>query len=196
MRCIIPSHSEADICRIYITPKLHQAGWQDDQIREQVTFTHGRIVPTGSRARRKVQKRADYILYYRHDYRIAVLEAKDDSHLAADGLPQAKEYAQILGVRFAYASNGREILEFDSETGELKEITTFPSPEELWMRVNPLSAANSERLLTPTRTTKQLRYYQDISINRAVEAILSGKKRLLMTMATGTGKTGELHRCT
>jgi type I restriction enzyme, R subunit len=181
--------NEADTCRNYITPKLHTAGWIDDQIHEQVTFTHGRIVVAGNRAIRKSQKRADYVLYYRRDYRMAVVEAKDESHHAVDGLPQAKEYAKTLGVRFAYATNGHDILEFDFQTGELKETETFPSPDELWGRVNPVPVGNVEQLLTPTRTNKQLRYYQDISINRSVAAILAGQKRLLLTLATGTGKT-------
>jgi type I restriction enzyme R subunit len=181
--------NEADTCRKYITPKLHAADWDDDQIHEQVTFTHGRIVPAGNRVIRKIQKRADYVLYYRRDYPVAVIEAKDESHHPADGLPQAKEYAQTLGLRFAYASNGHGILEFDSTTGELREIGAFPSPTELWARVNNIPAQNVERLLTPTRTNKHLRYYQEIAINRAVEAILSGQNRLLLTLATGTGKT-------
>lgn len=182
--------SEADTCRKYITPKLHDAGWQDaDQIREQVTLTHGRIVPTGKVAVRKKQKRADYVLYYRRDFRIAVVEAKEEVHHAADGLPQAKAYAQIMGVRFAYATNGHDILEFDTQTGELRELTAFPSPEELWQRLNPVPAGREEQLLTPTRTSKQLRYYQELAINRAVEGVLEGQKRLLLTLATGTGKT-------
>src|SRR5574338_522828 len=108
--------NEADTCRRYITPALHAAYWDDDQIHEQVTFTHGRIVPTGKRAVRKVQKRADYLLYYTRDFPIAVVEAKDESHYAVDGLPQAKEYAQTLGLRFSYATNGHDILEFDAST--------------------------------------------------------------------------------
>ncbi len=90
-----------------------------------------------------------------------MVEAKDVSHHADDGLLQAKEYAQVLGVRFAYASNGHEILEFDLQTGELNEIYTFPSPEELWSRVNNLAAKSTESLLAPVRTNKQLRYYEE-----------------------------------
>lgn len=181
--------TEADICRTYVTPKLRAAGWTDEQIREQVTFTHGRIVPTGGRVARKVQKRADYLLYYQSNFKLAVVEAKDDSHRAVDGLPQAKEYAKMLGLRFAYATNGHEILEFDFETGELKEVMNFPTPEELWQRVNPVPADTTQRILTSVRTNKQLRYYQEIAINKAVEKILSGSKRVLLTLATGTGKT-------
>ncbi|MGQ0603161.1 MAG: EcoAI/FtnUII family type I restriction enzme subunit R [Anaerolineales bacterium] len=182
--------TEADICRLYVTPALLSAGWDSlEQIREQYTITHGRVVPTGKRAVRKSQKRADYVLHYRRDYRLAVVEAKKSIRHVADGLPQAKEYAQTLGVRFAYATNGRDILEFDSLTGELRELQAFPSPEELWSRANHLSTDHAEKLLTPSRTKQPLRYYQDIAINRAVEAILSGQKRVLLTLATGTGKT-------
>jgi type I site-specific restriction endonuclease len=131
--------NEADTCRTLVTPKLRSAGWTDDQIREQVTFTHGRIVPSGRQVARKVQKRADYLLYYQSKYRVAVIEAKDDAHRAVDGLAQAKEYAKMLSLQVAYATNGHEILEFSYQTGELKEIDCFPMPEELWNRVNPVS---------------------------------------------------------
>ncbi|MEW5938930.1 MAG: EcoAI/FtnUII family type I restriction enzme subunit R [Chloroflexota bacterium] len=181
--------NEADTCRVLITPKLHAAGWSDEQIREQVTFTHGRIVPTGGRVARKIQKRADYLLYYQPSYKIAVVEAKDDTHRAIDGLPQAKEYAKTLGLRFAYAANGHEILEFDFVEGKLCEIENFPSPDELWERVNPVPQDDAQRILANPRTNKQLRYYQEIAINRAMEAIVSGKNRVLLTLATGTGKT-------
>lgn len=185
--------NEADTCRKYITPKLHAAGWDDDQIREQVTFTDGRIVPSGRRAVRKEQCRADYILRYTSDYPIAVVEAKAEGVNAYDGFGQAKGYAEILGVKFAYATNGHEILEFDYNTGETRELKRFPSPDQLWERLNRGKSfddgSRKEQLLSPTRSKYPLRYYQEIAINRAVEAILSGKKRLLLTLATGTGKT-------
>jgi type I restriction enzyme R subunit len=181
--------NEADTCRTLVTPKLRSAGWTDEQIREQVTFTHGRIVPSGGQVARKVQKRADYLLYYQSNYKVAVIEAKDDTHRAVDGLGQAKEYARMLGLQYAYATNGHEILEFSYQTGELKEIDCFPTPEELWNRVNPVPQDLSQRVLHNTRTTKQLRYYQEIAINKALESILSGQKRVLLTLATGTGKT-------
>jgi type I restriction enzyme R subunit len=181
--------NEADTCRTLVTPKLRTAGWTDEQIREQVTFTHGRIVPSGGQVARKVQKRADYLLYYQSKYKLAVIEAKDDTHRAVDGLAQAKEYAKMLGLQYAYATNGHEILEFNFKTGELKEIDCFPTPEELWNRVNPVPQDAAQRILNNTRTTKQLRYYQEIAINKALESILSGQKRVLLTLATGTGKT-------
>jgi type I restriction enzyme R subunit len=105
--------TEADTCRTYVVPKLHAAGWEDEQIQEQVTFTDGRIVPIGGRVTRKKQKRADYILRYRRDFPIAVVEANAGYRPPADGLPQAKAYAQALGLKFADANNGRAIIEFD-----------------------------------------------------------------------------------
>src|SRR5574341_1090715 len=183
--------SEADTCRTYVIPKLHAAGWDDEQIREQVTFTDGRIVPIGGRATRKKQKRADYVLRYRRDYPIAVVEAKAGYRHPADGLPQAKAYAETLGLKFTYATNGRAIIEFDYLTGATNELAHFPSPNELWRRLYGINEPGKADtiLLAPSRTSKILRYYQDIAINRAVEAILKGDQRLLLTLATGTGKT-------
>jgi type I restriction enzyme R subunit len=183
--------TESDTCRTYVVPKLYAAGWEDQQIREQVTFTDGRIVPIGGRATRKKQLRADYILRYRRDFPIAVVEAKAGYRHPADGLPQAKAYAQILGLKFSFATNGKEIIEFDYLTGATSELTQFPSPDELWRRLYGDQAPDKkdEILLAPSRTPKTLRYYQDIAINEAVQGILDGKLRLLLTLATGTGKT-------
>jgi type I restriction enzyme R subunit len=185
--------NEADTCRILITHKLKAALWDDDQIREQISFTDGRIVAIGNHAKRKTQRRADYILRYSHDYPIAVVEAKAENVNAFDGLQQAKLYAEMLGVKFAYASNGHTTIEHNYLTGETKEIDSYPSPDELWRRLNgnsPFAAENAkEQLLTPARPKNPLRYYQEIAINRAVEAILTGQKRILLTLATGTGKT-------
>lgn len=183
--------TEADTCRTYVIPKLHRANWTDDQIREQVSFTDGRILVAGQRTARKKQKRADYILRYRHDFPIAVVEAKAEYHHAAEGLPQAKTYAQILGLKFAYATNGMNIIEFDFMTGETTEINEFPSPDVLFGRLygGTINKENEKVLLSPARSNKPLRYYQDIAINRTVETILNGENRLLLTLATGTGKT-------
>ena len=177
--------TEADTCRTYVLPKLYRADWKDDQIREQVSFTDGRILVAGHRTARKKQKRADYILRYRHDFPIAVVEAKAEYNHAANGLPQAKAYAEALGLKFAYATNGREIIEFDFLTGETAELSDFPSPEILFGRLygETLRKQDEKTLLAPARTSKPLRYYQDIAINRAVEAILKGQKRLLLTLA-------------
>ena len=183
--------TEADTCRTYVTPKLYAAGWEEEQIYEQVTFTDGRIVPIGGRTTRKKQLRADYILRYRRDYPIAVVEAKAEYRHPADGLAKAKVYAETLRIKFAYATNGKAIIEYDYLTGETKELESFPKPNELWKRLNGSDEPGKadEILLAVSRTTKKMRYYQDIAINRAVEEILKGKTRLLLTLATGTGKT-------
>src|SRR3990170_6437773 len=114
--------TEADTCRMYVLPKLREGGWTDDQIREQKYFTDGRIVVTGRKYLRKPGKKADYLLYYRPDYRIAVVEAKANYKNPADGLQQAIEYAEILGLRFAYSTNGAGIVEHDYTTGEQQAV--------------------------------------------------------------------------
>ena len=187
--------TEADTCRKYVLPKLYAAGWNDDQINEQKSFTDGRIVPVGEKARRRYPKRADYLLRYTRDLTIAVVEAKAAYKLPGDGLQQAKEYAQMLGLSFAYSTNGHGIVEFDFAAGKERQVDTFPSPEQLWKRLRSVAGLDDDqiagRALTPADTSigKSHRYYQEIAINRAVQAILKGDKRILLTMATGTGKT-------
>jgi type I restriction enzyme R subunit len=188
------SSTEADTCRKYVLPKLYAAGWTDDQINEQRTFTDGRIVVVGSKVTRRPQKRADYILRYTRDFPIAVVEAKASYKKPGDGLQQAKEYADILGLKFAYSTNGHGIREHDFQTGQESDAEAFPSPEDLWRRLRAqegMSAAAGNRLLTPYYhlSGKSPRYYQEIAINRVVQAILQGNHRVLLTMATGTGKT-------
>jgi len=126
--------TEADTCRKYILPKLYAAGWNDDQISEQKSFTDGRILVVGNRARRRPCKRADYLLRYARDFMLAVVEAKAAYKLPGDGLQQAKEYAGILGVKFAYSTNGHGIVEFDFTTGQERHVDFFPKPAELWQR--------------------------------------------------------------
>ncbi len=189
--------TEADTCRKYVLPKLIQAGWDDDShsFTEQKTFTDGRIVLAGSKTRRHPQKRADYLLRYTRDFMIAVVEAKAAYKKAADGLQQAKDYAEILGLQFAYSTNGHGIVEFNFITGQESELDAFPSPDELWSALRAAHCLDddnlAQRLLTPSYhvTGMTPRYYQEIAINRVVEAILQGKHRILLTMATGSGKT-------
>jgi len=188
--------NEADTCRRYVVPLLQAAGWDNDpyRINEQVTFTDGRIIVAGRRGRRRPGKRADYILRFRPDFPIAVVEAKPSYSTPGEGLQQAKDYAEILGLKFAYATNGHGIIEFDYTTGLEREIDTFPTPEELWARLTTdqsLSTDAAERLLAPAYhlSGKSPRYYQEIAINRAVQAVAQGNPRILLTMATGTGKT-------
>jgi len=188
--------NEADTCRKYVVPKLTEAGWDDEPhlIAEQRYFTDGRIVVAGNKARRRPQKRADYLLRYTRDFTLAVVEAKPTYQTPGDGLQQAKEYAEMLGLKFAYATNGQGIIEFDYFTGQERLLDAFPAPAELWARHQAgqgLKAEAAERLLTPSYHVagKPTRYYQEIAINRTVEAVLQGKRRILLTMATGTGKT-------
>ncbi len=188
--------TEADTCRVYITPALQKAGWESEQhsIAEQRTFTDGRIIVRGNQATRRPAKRADYILRYTHDFPIAVVEAKAEDKPAADGLQQAKDYAKILDLKFAYATNGKDIIEYDFLTGLENRLAVFPSPAELWSRLlagGALTRDAEARLLTPANiaTGKEPRYYQRIAIDRVIQAIAQGEKRILLTMATGTGKT-------
>src|SRR5712691_9690842 len=110
--------TEADTCRKFVLPSLYSAGWNDDQISEQRTFTDGRIMVSGNKVWRRPQKRADYLLRYRPNLMVAVVEAKPSHKTPGDGLQQAKEYAQILDLKFAYGTNGKDILEFDFLTGK------------------------------------------------------------------------------
>jgi len=189
--------TEADTCRRFVVPKLQAAGWDNEpySIAEQRTITDGRIVPVGRGFVRRPSKRVDYLLRYRRDFPLAVVEAKPEYKTAADGLQQAKQYAEMLGLKFAYASNGPDTLEFDYFTGLEKTISAYPSPEELWRRYRDGKQLKNdtavEQLLTPINFTLRQgeRYYQEIAINRVVEAIVTGKHRILLTMATGTGKT-------
>ena len=188
--------TEADTCRKYVLPKLIAAGWDDEphSFTEQRTFTDGRIIVSGGKPRRGKKKRADYLLRYTRDFPIAVVEAKANYLKPASGLQQAKEYAEILGLKFAYATNGAGIVEFDFTAGSETELDAFPSPTDLWARLRqaePLSKEQAECLLSPfyVEAGRSPRYYQEIAINRAVQCILQGKKRILITMATGTGKT-------
>jgi len=129
--------NEADTCRKLVTPKLVAAGWVDEphSFTEQRTFTDGQMIPIGNRVFRRPGKRPDYLLRYTRDFLIAVVEAKPDYKNSGDGLQQAKDYADILGLKFAYSTNGNLIVEFDHLTGEERERDTFPSPRELWRRL-------------------------------------------------------------
>lgn len=188
--------TEADTCRKFVVPLLQKAGWDNEphSIAEQRTITDGRIIPVGKGFMRKPPKRVDYLLRYTRDFPLAVVEAKAAYKAAADGVQQAKAYAEMLGLKFAYATNGHEIIEIDYTTGLEQTVSAYPTPEELWQRyraASGLEEASSDRLLTPYNHSvgKNERYYQQIAINSAAEQILKGRRRLLITMATGTGKT-------
>jgi type I restriction enzyme R subunit len=189
--------TEADTCRKLVIPKLLAVGWDSDphSIAEQRTITDGRIVPVGKGFVRKPPKRVDFLLRYSRDFPLAVVEAKANYKAAADGVQQAKTYAEMLGLKFAYATNGHEIIEIDYSTGLERSVTSYPAPAELWARyrqaIGVSDPAQADRLLTPLNHAvgKGERYYQQIAINRAVEGALKGDRRMLLTMATGTGKT-------
>ena len=190
--------SERDICTKYITPALVEAGWDiKKQIKEEVTFTDGRVIVRGNVTTRGKKKRADYILYYKSNLPIAVVEAKDNKHSIGDGMQQAINYAEILDLQFAYSSNGDGFIEHDMKNGTEKEISLeeFPSPEELWNRYKGIKeiTPEQEKIITEpyyfSQGDKTPRYYQRIAVNRTVEAIAKGQDRILLVMATGTGKT-------
>ena len=190
--------NEADTCRKYVVPKLQAAGWETApcSIAEQRYFTNpkGRIRIVSGKVIRGDPKKSDYLLRYRSDFPIAVVEAKADYKTPGAGLSQAKEYAEILDLKFAYSTNGKGIVEFDYLTGLERSVDSFPTPDELWSRRNsakPLPESAQEKVLAPCYPDpdRPPRYYQQIAINRAVDHIVRGRKRILITMATGTGKT-------
>ena len=190
--------TEADTCRKFVVPRLQAAWWDTPPhlINEQRTFTDGRIIFAGGKARRGRQKRADYLLRYRPDFPIAVVEAKAAYRQAGDALQQAKEYAEILGLKFAYATNGTEIIEFDYTTGVERTVTAFPEPDELWRRLRAAEGIEdesvAEKLLAPNwpDRARPLRYYQEIAVNRATQGGAAGAAAgFSSTLCTGSGKT-------
>ncbi|MBF0103133.1 MAG: DEAD/DEAH box helicase family protein [Desulfobacterales bacterium] len=194
--------SERDICTKLIMPALEKAGWdKHTQILEEVSFTAGKIYVRGKLSTRGKAKRADYILYYKPNIPIAVIEAKDNNHSIRAGIQQSLEYAQILDIPFAFSSNGDGFL-FHDKTIDNEKIETeiglddFPSPEKLWEKYKlfkNLSNVHAEKIISQDyyfdSSNRTPRYYQQIAINRSIEAIATGKNRILLVMATGTGKT-------
>lgn len=194
--------SEQDICTQYILPALVRAGWDiSKQVREQVYFTDGRIYVKGNRTQRGKAKKADYILYYKPNIPIAVIEAKKNIYPLGAGMQQALNYANILDLPVAFSSNGDGFLEHDkSGFSSLIErelsLDNFPSPDELWQKYKKfkqLETSEAEKIASFDyffdSHGRQPRYYQQIAINRTVEAIAKGQNRLLLVMATGSGKT-------
>lgn len=196
------SLSERDICTKYITPAITAAGWNlHSQIREEVSFTKGRIIVRGKLHTRGEQKRADYILYYKSNIPLAVIEAKTNSHGVGSGMQQALNYAETLGVPFVFSSNGDAFLLHDrtgmaDKTEQELSLDAFPSPTELWQRYcqwkgleTPEARHTVEMPYYDDGTGRSPRYYQAIAINNTVEAIAKVQQRILLVMATGTGKT-------
>lgn len=195
------SFSERDICTKRITPAIIAAGWDvHTQVREEVSFTKGRIIVRGKLVSRGKGKRADYILSAKPNVRLAVIEAKDHTHSVGDGIQQALEYAETLGLPFAFSSNGAGFIFHDrtaqSEPRErLITMEEFPSPDELWARyckwkgLDHVASTVALQDYHDDGSGKEPRYYQINAVNAAVEAIAKGQNRILLVMATGTGKT-------
>ena len=195
------SLTERDICTKFITPALRAAGWDEiSQLREEVTFTAGRIVVRGRLVARRKRKRADYVLYVKPNIPIAVIEAKDNAHSVGDGMQQALDYAETLRIPFAFSSNGDGFV-FHDRTGASTPpevnlpLDAFPSPGDLWGRYRTwkgLTPEAEEVVLQDYYEDgggKTPRYYQANAVNAAIEAIAKGQDRILLVMATGTGKT-------
>ena len=195
------SLSERDICTKFITPALELAGWDIQvQVREEVSFTNGRIIVRGRLHTRGKRRRADYLLSYQKNQPIAVIEAKDNKHSLGDGMQQALAYSDALDVPFVFASNGDGFLFHDrtglgGQTETMLGLDDFPSPETLWERycrykgIGPAERQVVEQPYFDDGSGRSPRYYQRIAINRAVEAVARGQDRILLVMATGTGKT-------
>lgn len=196
------SLSERDICTKFITPALANAGWDTQkQLLEEVTFTDGKIYVRGKMVARGAKKRADYILYYKPNIPIAVIEAKDNKHSVRAGLQQALDYAEVLDIPFVFSSNGDGFI-FHDKTVTDSTIETelaldeFPSPTELWRKYTKfkgIEAPEKEKIVAQDYyfdgSGRRPRYYQQVAINRTIEAIAKGQNRILLVMATGTGKT-------
>ena len=196
--------TETDIRTKFITPSIVGANGEKwnvmTQIREEAYFTKGRVIVRGKTVKRGEAKKADYILYFKPNIPLAVVEAKDNNQAVGAGMPQALEYAEILDVPFAYSSNGDAFLEHDrtatsgTVTREIP-LNQFPTPEELWSRYCAAKGWTEDQQKVTTQdyyddgSGKSPRYYQLIAINRTVEAIARGENRILLVMATGTGKT-------
>lgn len=190
--------TEEDIKIKYINPAIEKSGWDINRnVKFEYCFTDGRIIVRGNKTKRGDKKKADYLLYYLPNIPIAVIEAKDNNHSVGDGMQQAIEYANVLDVPFAYSSNGDGFIEHDMRAGKERELkmNEFPSPEEIWKRYKGIININEEqeKLITEpyyfNMGDKTPRYYQVIAINKTIEAIAKGKNRILIVMATGTGKT-------
>ncbi|WKK59300.1 EcoAI/FtnUII family type I restriction enzme subunit R [Sphingobacterium sp. BN32] len=196
--------SESDICDLFITPAIKDAGWDPyTQIRREVTLTPGPVIVRGEMSARNKNKKkfADYVLAWKPGTRIAVIEAKENNHSVSHGMQQALGYANILGIPSAFSSNGDAFASHNKVAADGEDIETefplegFPNPKELWERykkMHNIKDKEEELVLQPYYTdgsNKEPRYYQIEAINRTIEAVARGEKRILLVMATGTGKT-------
>ncbi len=194
--------SEADIKAKFITPALIKAGWDEQtQIGREIFFTDGRIYVKGKLTARGKRKFADYILFYKPNIPVAIIEAKDNKHSVKSGIQQALDYANILDISCVFSSNGDGFYFHDktASNGQIEKelsLNEFPSPEILWEKYKKYKGIENEEVERVAlqdyfldTSGKKPRYYQQIAINRTVEAIAKGQKRILLVMATGTGKT-------
>ncbi len=195
------SLSERDICTKFITPAVIHAGWDAmSQIREEVYFTKGRIIVRGKLVTRGKAKRADCILYYKPNIPLGLIDAKDNNHSVGDGMQQALDYAETLHIPFVFSSNGDGFVFHDRtcQSGAIETnlaLDAFPSPQELWARYRAWKGLDPQAESTVLQdyfddgSGKTPRYYQVNAVNAAIEAIAQGQDRILLVMATGTGKT-------
>lgn len=190
--------SEQDISTKYIVPAIQKSGWDImTQVSEQESITDGRIIVSGKTIKRGKIKKPDFILSYQKNFPIAVIEVKDNNHSIASGIGQAIGYAKILDTPFAYSTNGDGFLEHDFLTGKERELSIeeFPTREELYLRYKKAKniSDTSEKVIKypyyQGNSKKTPRYYQQVAINRTIKAVAEEQKRILLVMATGTGKT-------
>lgn len=193
--------SERDICTKFISPAIEQAGWnRQTQYLEEVFFTDGKIYVKGRLTARGLRKRADFVLYYKPNIPIAIIEAKDNNHTVSAGMQQALDYAEILDIPFVFSSNGDGFLFHDKTNNNQIEqelsLEEFPSPEQLWEKYKSFKGIVGTRAQQIVEqdyffdgSGRRPRYYQQNAVNRTLEAIARGQDRILLVMATGTGKT-------
>ncbi len=189
--------SEEDIKFRFIEEALSNSNWKKEQIRKEYAITDGSVVIKNKKAKRSKPLRADYLLSYKDNLPLAVVEAKKQEYSVSHGIQQAMNYAKKLDIPFCYSSNGDGFIEYDFLKGIQRnlKLEEFPTPEELWSRYTQKKAINSdqEKIITQAYSYKkgdnQPRYYQRIAINKTVEAVAKGQDRILLVMATGTGKT-------
>lgn len=193
--------SERDICTKFITPALENSEWDKfRQFKEEVNFTDGRIIIRGKLSTRGKRKRADYILYYKPNIPIGIIEVKENNHSVGAGMQQALEYADILDLPFVFSTNGDRFLFHDKTNSQNLEseieLTDFPSPEVLWekyLKFKGIATDEAKKVVEQDYffdgSGRSPRYYQQNAINLTLEAIAKGQNRILLVMATGTGKT-------
>lgn len=194
--------TERDIITKYLIPAIQKAGWDiKTQVREEVFFTDGRIFVKGHKTARGERKRADVFLYFKPNIPIAIIEAKDNNHSLGAGMQQGLEYAAILDIPIVFSSNGDGFLEHDRtlSSGQVERtlgLDSFPTPAELWAKYKKFKGIETPEQESITShdyffdgSGRSPRYYQQVAINRTVEAVAKGQDRILLVMATGTGKT-------